>query len=428
MSRTISRSESIYVGEIRTRAVTLCVVRGGVREDLLDAALAAVLAEHRTLRSRIERNGDSYVMTLLDPAELPRLQVRPHLPGALVEEYNTPMPLGGPMVRAVLLRGSDEDTLVLGVDHTICDGRSATALCYRLWQRYAEIQAGTYVAAEEVGQSWPAPVDDLLPPRTDSVLDAYVRDRLARVQGQPVAALPFLAAESAESPGEHGPMNSRRVWLTREQTTGLLAFAKSAGVSVHGLVGASLLAAVRSGLPPRYADHRLACVSTVDLRQRVRPELSRDVMIAAASWYQDVLEVPDGADLVEVGRRLSANLRAGVNRGEAALELQSLDRLAAHPQAWAASLVMPNVGSVAGPPSPPGLEVVDMSKFPVSSKWNPAAGQGALIASPMTIYGRFSIEMPYSAECFTPAQMDAVHDHVLASLLDFADRAPVPVG
>jgi hypothetical protein len=426
--REISRSEHIYVGEIRTRAVTLCVVRGGVDEDLLDAALAAVLAEHRSLRSRIERDGDGYVMRLLDPRDLPRLLVRPAEPGTLVQEYNTPMPLGGPMVRAVLLRGPAQDTLVLSVDHAICDGRSATALCYQLWKRYAEIQADTYTTPAGAGETWPPPIDDLLPSRTESELEAYVRSRLERAKGQPVAALPFLAAGSGDLPSEQGAMSSRRVWLTREQTVALLAFAKSVAVSVHGLVGAALLGAIRAGLPERTASHRLSCVSTVDLRQRVQPELSRDVMVAAASWYQDILDVPAGAALIGLGRLLSANLRAGVGRGDAALELQSLDRLAAHPELWTASLVMPNVGSVAGPPSPPGLEIVDMSKFPVSSKWNPEIGQGALIASPMTIYGRLSIEMPYSARCFTPAQMDAVHDRVLATLLEFAERAPVPVG
>jgi hypothetical protein len=204
----------------------------------------------------------------------------------------------------------------------------------------------------------------------------------------------------------------------------MLAFSKAVGVSVHGLVGAALLAAVREGLPSGYDQHRLACVSTVDLRTRVEPPLGRDVLIAAASWYQDVLDVPAGADLVAVGRRLSTNLRAGVGRGEPALELQALNRLVATPELLAASLVMPNVGNVAGPPSPPGLEIVDISKFPISSKWNPQAGQGALIASPMTVYGRFSIEMPFSDQCFTPGQMDAVQEHVRSVLLGFADRAP----
>src|SRR5258707_15155731 len=91
MNREVSRSELIYVGEIRTRAVTICVGRGGVDEELLDAALAAMLAEHRSLRSRIERDGDKYFLSLLD-GDLPRLTVRADRPGALAQEDNTPMP------------------------------------------------------------------------------------------------------------------------------------------------------------------------------------------------------------------------------------------------------------------------------------------------------------------------------------------------
>ena len=427
MRRTMSRSELMYVGEIRTRAVTVCAVRGGVDPDLLDQALSAVLADHLSLRSRIEREGDKAFLSLLEPDEIPRLSVRPQSPEVQLTEYNTPLELGGPLVRAVLLTGSDEDTLVLSVDHAVCDGRSATTLIYRLWQYYADIQDGKR-PEPDLSQQWPPSIDDLLPAHTDAELDAHVRSRLERAEGAPVAALPYLAALTGARVPAQGAMTSRRLRLTEPETAGLLAFAKSAKVSVHGLVGAALLAVVRAGLADEFADHRLACVSTIDLRDRVEQTLSRDAMVPAAAWYQDLLEVPAGADLVDLGARLAGNLRTAVQRGDGALELQSLDRLAAHPDLWAASLVMTNVGAMAGPPSPAGLEIVDMTKFALSSKWNPDWGKGALLASSMTIYGRFSIELPYSAECFTAQQLDSVHDQVKSLLLEFADRAPALVG
>ncbi|MFF0967376.1 phthiocerol/phthiodiolone dimycocerosyl transferase family protein [Streptomyces sp. NPDC003703] len=99
----------------------------------------------------------------------------------------------------------------------------------------------------------------------------------------------------ARWPPQQGRTQSRRPQLDVSETASLLAFARSSGVSVHGLVGAAVLAAVRSGLPAEYADHRLARVSTVDLRERVEPELSREVMVPAASWYQDLVDVPAGA-------------------------------------------------------------------------------------------------------------------------------------
>jgi phenolphthiocerol/phthiocerol/phthiodiolone dimycocerosyl transferase len=422
MRRKLAPSELVYAGEIRTRAMTVCVVRGGVDEDLLDTALTTVLAEHRSLRSRLEHDGDQYFLTSLDGDEELHLTVRPA--GALVEEYNTPLRFGGPMVRTVLLRGTDEDTLVLSVDHAVCDGRSATALCDALWRRYSEIQGGAYTARQGPAHGWPPPIDDLLPACAQAERDDYLRRRIEGAAGAPIAMLPFLATRSGDAPAQERAMGSRRLRLTREQTAGLVAFARSVDVSVHGIVGAALLAAVREGLPLEQADHRLACVSTVDLRERVRPPISRDVLMAAASWYQDLLDVPAGADVVALGRRLTTKLRAAVGRGDPALELRVRDRLMEHPQLLTASLLLMNVGSVPGPPAPPGLEIVDMSKFPISSRWVPQMGQGALIASPMTVYGRLSIEMPFSAQCFTPGQLDAIHDLVLATLLDLADRAP----
>ncbi|MFF5077627.1 hypothetical protein ACFY36_11285 [Actinoplanes sp. NPDC000266] len=422
MRRRIARSERMYVSEIRTQGLQICVVRGGVDAELLDAAFTAVLAEAPGLRSRLEKDGDDYYLSLLDPSELPRLHVRPNEPGAQVAEYNKPLHLGGPLARAVLLTGADEDVVMFGVDHAICDGRSATAFCSRVWQRYIDIQSGTYSAPGDRRQDWPKPLDDWLPPRTGAELDAYVQERIRRAEGAPVASLPFLGAGSLPVPPET-LMTSRRLRLTEAETTGLLAFAKDAGVSVNGLVAAALLAAVRAGLPGEFDDHRLSSFCTVDLRDQVAPGLSHEAMVPMVSWYRDLLDVPDGADLVKLGHRFTTGLRAGIERGDAALEMQALDRLLPHPQLWPTSLVLTNVGRIDGPPSPEGLEIVDMTKFPLSSRWDPQRGAGPLLASPATIYGRFSLEMPYSTQCFTTEQMDAIHDHIRGSLLSCADRA-----
>ncbi|GGY60621.1 condensation domain-containing protein [Streptomyces tanashiensis] len=423
MRRKLSLSEILYVGEIRTLATTVCTIRGEVDEELLAAAFAAKVAEHRSLRSRVTRDGDEVFLELLDEDELPRLEVRPAGPTDLTDQLNRPLPAGGPLVRATLFRGDGEATFVLGIDHVICDGHSATVLCNEIWSAYSGIQDGSYEAPRSAAESWPVAVDDLLAPHSDEDLAAYVKDRTERTSAHPLAVLPFTAEESSQD----GPlMDVRRIRLTREQTSALVAFAKSAGVSVHGLVGAALLTAVRDGYGPGYgSDHRLSFVSPVDLRARLTPALGRDVLIPAASWYLDVVDVPAGGDLIELGRRITGQLRDAIERGEPARELQALPRLLANPSVLTASLVMPNVGAVAGPPAPRGLEITDMRKFAISSKWVPEAGAGALVASPMTVYGRLSIEMPYSAKCFTPARMDEIHDHVLATLLSFVERAPV---
>ncbi|MEV7571351.1 phthiocerol/phthiodiolone dimycocerosyl transferase family protein [Streptomyces tanashiensis] len=423
MRRKLSLSEILYVGEIRTLATTVCTIRGEVDEELLAAAFAAKIAEHRSLRSRVTRDGDEVFLELLDEDELPRLEVRPAGPTDLTDQLNRPLPAGGPLVRATLFRGDGESTFVLGIDHVICDGHSATVLCNEIWSAYSGIQDGSYEAPPSAAESWPVAVDDLLAPHSDEDLAAYVKDRTERTSAHPLAVLPFTAEESAQD----GPlMDVRRIRLTREQTAALVAFARSAGVSVHGLVGAALLTAVRDGYGPGYgSDHRLSFVSPVDLRARLTPALGRDVLIPAASWYLDVVDVPADGDLIELGRRITGQLRDAIERGEPARELQALPRLLANPSVLTASLVMPNVGAVAGPPAPRGLEITDMRKFAISSKWVPEAGAGALVASPMTVYGRLSIEMPYSAKCFTPARMDEIHDHVLATLLSFVERAPV---
>ncbi|MGW1159809.1 phthiocerol/phthiodiolone dimycocerosyl transferase family protein [Streptomyces sp. NPDC002513] len=425
MRRKIAPSERMYVGEIRTQAVTVCVVRGGVDPELLDEAFTAVLAEHLPLRCRIEQDGADAYLTPLVQAELPRLEVRPDGPDVPVQEYNKPLHLGGPLVRAVLLTGSDEDKVIFGLDHAICDGRTATAFCNRVWQRYGDIQAaaGSW-APEPVSQEFPPSLDELLPPRTDAELDAYVQERLRRAEGAPVASLPYLAASSASEVPQDRIMNTRRLRLTESETAGLVAHAKQAGVTVNGLVGAVLLTAVRNSLPADHADHRLSVFSAVDLRGQVA--LAQEAMVPAASWYRDLFEVAVGDDLVKLGKRLGEGLRGGIERGDTALEIQALSRLLRHMEVWPTSLMLTSTGRLAGPPSPDGLEIVDMTKFGLSSKWNPQLPGGPLIAQPTTIFDRFSIEMPYSTQCFTTEQMDGIHDYTLEALRECADVPPLP--
>lgn len=220
MRRNLSRSENLYAGEMRTQAVRTITVRGGVDPDALGAAFAAanaaVLADHPSLRSRLEQDTEGSFLSPLKPHELPCLVGRPDGPDALGQEWNTPLPLGGPLVRAVLLTGEDEDTLVLGTDHAICDGRSATALCVRLWPYYADIKAGTHSPVRPIREDWSAAIDDRLTPVTETDVAAYVQGRLDRAEGAPVGALPYLAARSRRGgpPSRAGPSRAGRSWTS----------------------------------------------------------------------------------------------------------------------------------------------------------------------------------------------------------------------
>ncbi|MEU5420327.1 condensation domain-containing protein [Streptomyces sp. NPDC020799] len=420
MHRKLCPAETLYVAQ-RSRAVLSCTVHGDLDEKLLAAAFDAKVAEHPSLRSRIgQEDDDTYVLRPLDDADLPRLIVRPGGPTALMDEHNTPLPDGGPLVRAVLLRGESDHTVVLSVDHTITDGHSAIALYDAMWRTYAALADGATTAPAAPAYDWPAPATDLLPPSPPEETERYLARRVERTRSHPVTALPYEAAGTQRPAGEH-KVAVQRVLLKPEETTTLLRYSKTTGVSVHGLVSAALLKAVRARLGGD-GTKALGCMSPVDLRSRVTPPLHREVMVPAVTSCLDVVDVPPGTDPLELGRRITDNLHTAIERREFIHETRILAQVVRNPALLATSVIVTNMGRVPAPPAPRGLELTDVRLIPVRDNYYPQAGRGPVMGCVVSFDGRLAIELPYSTECFAHEQIREIRDGVHTALLAFADE------
>ncbi|MBD0746799.1 phthiocerol/phthiodiolone dimycocerosyl transferase family protein [Streptomyces sp. CBMA152] len=413
MQRKLCPVETIYVAQ-RSRAVLSCTVRGDIDEKLLAAAFAAKVAEHPSLRCRIAVEDGAAVLEPLAEAEVPALLVRDGGPDAFIEEFSIPLPVGGPLVRAVLLRGESEHTVMLSVDHTVTDGHSGIALQNALWETYTALAEGTSV---EAAAEWPSPVSELLPPASEQETEDYLARRIERARQHPVTCLPYDAAGTEpESP----ELAVQRVLLGPGETNRLLRSAKAEGVSVHGFVGAAMLKAVRHRLDGDPGPRSLGCMSPVDLRSRLTPPLAREVMVPAVTSCLDVLEVSHDTDPLALARQITDNLHTALDRGEYLHEMRLLPRVPEHPALLATSVIVTNMGRVAGPVTPPGLEVVDVRLVPARENYFPQAGRGPLMSCVTTFDGRIAIELPYSTACFTHRQMSEIRDSLHATLLGFS--------
>ncbi|MFK8907929.1 phthiocerol/phthiodiolone dimycocerosyl transferase family protein [Streptomyces sp. YS-3] len=420
MQRRLCPVETIYVAQ-RSRAVLSCTVRGDLDEKLLAAAFAAKVAEHPSLRCRIAVEDGAHVLQPLAADEVPTLLVREGGPGAYTEEFNTPLPVGGPLVRAVLLRGGDEHTMVLSIDHTITDGHSGIALQNALWDTYTRLAGELPGAAGEYGELWPEPVSHLLPAVSAAEAEEYLAGRVERTRQRPVVCLPYEAAGTEPAPGEP-ELGVARVLLEREDTARLLSFAKAEGVSVHGLIAAAALTAVRRRLGGEPGTRTLGCMSPVDLRSRLNPPLAREVMVPAVTSCLDVLDVAHDADPLALARHVTENLHTAIARGDYLQELHLLPKVPRHPALLATSVIVTNMGRVSGPATPAGLQVTDVRLVPAREHYFPEAGRGPLMVCVVSFDGRLGLELPYSAQCFTHEQMEELRSALHTSLLAFAAR------
>ncbi|MDO0924339.1 protein kinase [Streptomyces sp. TG1A-8] len=431
MRRALCPVESLYVAQ-RSRAVLSTVVRGRLDTAALSAAFDAVTAAQPTLRTRIVPDGEGYALELLPDHERPRLITRIGGDEAYEEELNTPLPVGGPLSRAVLASTPDGDRhlLVLCVDHTVTDGHSAVTLQNAVWDRYRELvsgQAATAHAPQDDEVRWPVPVSTLLPPSDRGEIAKYLRQRVEEASRHDLELVAYdtprePSGTSAGAPSYPGHIEVRRLTLDAERTAGLRRAARAAGVSVHGLVAAAVLTAARRRIGGTGA-RTLGCMSPVDLRSRLTPPVPASEMVAAVTIHNQTVEVAEDTDPLVLAREVAGRVRQFVGSGDLFRETRIMPEAARHPVLQRGTVIVTNMGVVPGPRLPEGLTLEDVRLVPGRENYFPQAGRSPVMACVVSFEGRLTIEFPHHTACFTPAFMRAFRDDVRAALLAFTGSA-----
>ncbi|GGW26941.1 hypothetical protein GCM10010340_00270 [Streptomyces griseoloalbus] len=436
MHRALCPVETLYVGQ-RSRAVLSCTLRGRVDVEALSAAFDAVTGQNPTLRSCIVPDGPGYALRLLGEDERPRLVTRTgDEDEAYAAELNTPLPVGGPLTRAVLVSSPDggRHLFVLLVDHTVIDGHSSIALHNALWDHYRALVGGERATAADAAvpeaPQWPRPVSGLLPAADEGDTAAYLDSRLAEMRRHPVELVPYdvrrpsptgVAGQGADGSAD-GHIEVCRLTLDTERTTRLRRTARQSGVSVHSLIGAALLAAARRRLDgdgPR----TLGCLSPVDLRSRLSPPLPASVMVPAVTTHLQTLEVSGSSDPLDLARAVHARLSDFIARGDQFHEMRITPEIPRNPALQLATVIATNMGVVPGPRLPSGLQAVDVRLVPAREQYFPQAGRSPVMACVVSFEGRLSIEFPHYTACFSPSFIQAFRDDVLDGLLAFTRPA-----
>jgi hypothetical protein len=157
----------------------------------------------------------------------------------------------------------------------------------------------------------PRPVEEHFRARFSAEeLDEFLRDRSARMRDIVPACIPALAAGHG-TPAQAG-VHRRQVRLSAESVDQLTCRAKAARMSLHALACGIALRAVHSQSPHQDGTVPMTCLSTLDLRRRLRPPMAPHQMVLAATAAQAVVEVGPDVHPVDLGRRVLEQLREAV--------------------------------------------------------------------------------------------------------------------
>jgi hypothetical protein len=414
-SRELCPLEAFYLVP-RTRVVMASVVHGDVDGQRLAEAFAAHVAQHPSLRCRVVTEGAVPVFRPLDPAETPVLALRPGAPGALEGEWNEPLPTDGPLIRATLLSTGEEHTLVLCADHLVCDGRSLLALNAGIWHTYSDLVEGRSAQARP-SDTLPPPLSQLLPPSRPEDVEEYATRLVEQVRRRPVSAVPYEAERVGRPPGS---VRVRRALLEPDIAASLLKRAGEAGASLHGLVSAALLLAVRHRLDSAAGPLTLGCSSPIDLRGRLRPRPPAETMLPSVTSCTGLVTVDRNTDPLALAHAVTDHLRGIVRRGEHVYQARLLAHVADRPELMASTVLSSSVGAIPTPRLPAGLRLADLRGVIALDHYFPEVGQGPVLGLTLGFEGRIAVELPYSPECFSDEQIEEVRDGVQDLLTTWA--------
>nr|WP_168505916.1 condensation domain-containing protein [Streptomyces sp. S1D4-11]QIY93939.1 hypothetical protein HEP87_07440 [Streptomyces sp. S1D4-11] len=282
-------------------------LHGRLDLDALASAVGDLLVLHPVLSARIMAVDQGHVLRLDPSVPGPRLGV-----AGGIDQVGAPYAPDTPLFRAVVTEeAQDRYRLALSVHHAISDGVSALTLLHTLWRSYSTRVAGRTPVLPPRTAGLPRPVEEHFRARFSAEeLNDFLRDRSAKMRDIVPACIPAVAAGhgTAAQAGVH----RRQVRLSAELVDQLTRAAKTARMSLHTLACGIALRAVHSQTPCPDETVPMTCLSTLDLRRRLRPPMSPHEMVLAATASQAVVEVGPDCHPAGIGRRVLEQLREAV--------------------------------------------------------------------------------------------------------------------
>ncbi|WP_177240115.1 phthiocerol/phthiodiolone dimycocerosyl transferase family protein [Streptomyces monashensis] len=282
-------------------------LHGRLDLDALASAVEDLLVLHPVLSARIVAADPGHLLRLDPSAPGPRLQVTDG-----IDQVGAPYAPDTPVFRAVVTEETeDRYRLALSVHHAISDGVSALMLLHTLWRSYSARVTGRTPVLPPPTVGLPRPVEEHFRARFSAEeLSVFLRDRSAKMRDLVPACIPALAAGA--DTGTQDGVHRRQVRLSAESVDQLTRVAKAARTSWHALACGIALRAVHSQTPCPDETAPMTCLSTLDLRRRLRPPMSPHEMVLAATAAHAVVEVGPECHPADIGRRVLEQLREAV--------------------------------------------------------------------------------------------------------------------
>ena len=411
MLRALSTLESFYIDH-DINIVTVTDLEGTVNPLILQKAITIVLQMHPLLSSEIQQADTGYYFstreTVDDEVTVIGAVNKDKRKQIILSELNKPLTKMS-MVRFTLLLEqrigiikSQNITLLTTTQHAVSDGISCIALQEQIWKVYAEI-ADNQSPAITSFPLMPA-IENLIPTHFSSAeLQDYI-DRYAATskQYQPFTVKP---ADLGDATVEISYVRKK---FTLKQTRAILDHCKAHNVSVHGMICAANLLALRD-LFGKDGQLDLSCHSPIDVRSRLTPALANNAMFSAAIGCAHVQAVSPETSLWTLAEAVSNTIKNHIESGDIFKSLLTYKETRLKSK-LATSFGVTNVGKVDLPRPSRKLKLISMSFIP-------RIPLPMLTASVITSGDKLTITYPYAKPFYSATTIKKIAEQAATYLL-----------
>lgn len=320
--RPLSATETFYVIS-KVSIQIACHIRAHLLSaDLLQQAILQVMQRHVFLSCRIIKKDNLYFFEKNTLQHIPLKiyeniddQEKSHL--IACQELNIPLPEDKVLWRvSLLLHGQAKNIkqetnyiLLTTIHHAIADGVCCIQLQQEILKIYADLLQKKNINFSSHLPVMPA-LEDLIPKTINETdLQDYIKKYIESAATINAYALKPLAIEKEE----RLQINFVQRKLSVAQTETLLTKCKENNISVHGVICAAHLLAVKKLLNNNLDKLILCCHSPVDIRSRLLPPLSKEHMLSAAIGCTSCCLIDSETSLWSLGKKITLDIQRSID-------------------------------------------------------------------------------------------------------------------
>jgi hypothetical protein len=394
--RPISPTEAVYI-RARTQVVSHSAALGAITPQQFETALAALEAHYPILRAVLE--DDHFVEHTASAARpVVWLDRNTHdLESLYQDALHRPLDLTAALYTIHVLADATGFDILMLSSHAVADATALVAIHSSL------LHFCDCAVRHIVPPAQPQPFPESIDPTVEHCLAALPIPRLP-------AALPDPDADFIRLPRQAGASTPRyrneHLVIEADSVPEIFATCRSHDVTLHSILTAAFIFAIRAlaGEP----GHKILLRHTVDMRRRLEPHISCDLVFTAVTGHFNVIDDIE-QPIFEIAKQIQTDIRGATADGRILQEYLNYPQSFGIPQTAPIAINLSDMGVVAF------HDEIAVLK-PLGFDYATAIGQPFPNCS-ITIYGnKLVANTVYREDLITPATMRALSNSVVEIL------------